>query len=196
MRHGDRLLKLSRKSKPRMRLLRNLVTSLVEHERIITTKAKARAMKGLADRLITIAKRANVSLERRKVLLNGILYRRSTVDKVINELLPRFENRPGNYSISRHHGYRKGDGAKLSIVEYHGNNYYVYEQDARKDSLESKYPEFTIKILREEASFFKEAIENVKADPDSTNKKKFFEKQLVRVQRELSLLDKSEVHIA
>lgn len=196
MKHGDRLLKLSRKTKPRQRLLRNLVTSLVEHERIITTPAKARAMRGLADKVITIAKRANVSLERKKVLLNGILYRRDVVDKVINELLPRFENKAGNYTVVRHHGYRKGDGAKLSVVEYHGNNYYVYEQEAKKDKIESNYPSFTIKILREEASFFTKAIENVKADSDTDNKKKFFEKQLLRAQRELSVLDKSEIHIA
>ena len=195
MRHGDRLLKLSRKTKPRARLLRNLVTSLVEHERIVTTKAKARAMRGLADKVISLAKRTHIPLERRKQILAGILYRRDTVDKVINELLPRYENKPGNYTIVRHHGYRKGDCAKLSIVEYHGNQSYLFELDNKQSLLKNKLPEFTIKILREEASFFKEAIEKVKESPDSQDKKKFFEKQLERAQRELGLLDKSEIHL-
>ena len=195
MRHGDRLLKLSRKTKPRGRLLRNLVTSLVEHERLITTKAKARAMRGLADKVITLAKRSYMPLEKRKRILRGILYSKNAVDKVINELLPKYENKNGNYTIVRHHGYRKGDCAKLSLIEYHGNNYYQHEKDIKDNSIESKIPEFTIKILREEASFFKEAIDNVKQNPDTENKKKFFERQLERCQRELGLLDKSEIHL-
>lgn len=194
MRHGDRLLKLSRKTKPRARLLRNLVTSLVEHERIITTKAKARAMRGLADKIITFAKRSHLTLDQRKHILSGILYSKDMVDKVINELLPRYENKPGNYTKVRHHGYRKGDCAKLSIVEYHGNNYFVYEKEEQKDLLKHKIPDFTIKILREEAIFFKDSIEKVKIEAD-IEKQKFFEKQLDRVQRELGLLDRSEIHL-
>lgn len=195
MRHGDRLLKLSRKTKPRRRLLRNLVTFLVQHERIITTQAKARAMRGLADKVISLARRQTLTLERRKQLLFGILYRRDAVEKVINELLPKYEAMPGNFTIVKHHGFRKGDGAKLSMIEYHGNNYYLYEKEAKKDLIDEKVPEFTVKILREEASFFQDAIENVKKNPKTENKRKFFEKQLERVQRELSLLDKSEIHL-
>jgi large subunit ribosomal protein L17 len=194
MRHGRKLLKLSRKSKPRRHLLKNLVLSLVEHERIVTTSAKARAMRGLADKLITMAKKPGLSLSDRKQLLARILPKQQAIDKVINELLPRFEYKKGNYTVTRHQGYRKGDGAKLSIVEYHGNNYYLYEKENKKESIENKFPEFTVKVLREEASFFKEAIEKVEAGDDG-NKKKFLMKQLERVQRELSFLDKSEIHI-
>jgi large subunit ribosomal protein L17 len=194
MRHGDRLLKLSRKSKPRRHLLRNLVTSLVTHERIITTKAKARAMRGLADKLVSISKNQKINLEEKKKRLGAILNTREAVEKVINDLMPRYENKNGNYTVTRHHGYRKGDGAKLSVVEYHGNNYYLYEEEQKKDLDVNKIPEFTIKVLREEASFFKNAIENVKNE-NQENKVKFFERQLDRVQRELNLLDKSEVHL-
>jgi large subunit ribosomal protein L17 len=195
MNHGRNLLKLSRTSKPRKRLLRNLVTSLVEHERIITTKAKARAMRGLADKVISLAKKPHLTLNRRKQLLNGILYRKDSVDKVINELLPRYENKPGNYTVVKHHGYRGGDCAKMSSIEYHNNNYYLFEKDAAKDLLAEKTPSFTVKLLREEASFFQHALENLKTSSDAENKKKFFEKQLDRIQRELSLLDKSEIHV-
>lgn len=196
MRHGKRLLKLGKKSKPRRRLLRNLVTSLVEHERIITTRAKARAMCGLADKVISIAKKSNLTLEQRKKWLMGILYRKDAVDKVINDLLPRYEAKPGNYTIARHSGYRKGDNAKMSIVEYHGNNYFLYEQEGQKDTYRGKYPEFTLKVLREESSFFTEALEKAKTSPDGAEKQKFLERQLERVQRELAYLDKSEIHIA
>lgn len=194
MRHGDRLLKLSRKTKPRMRLLRNLVTSLVEHDRIVTTKAKARAMRGLADKIITISKNPKLNLEDKKRRLGAILYKKQAIERVITELLPRYETKAGNYTVTRHSGYRKGDGAKLSVVEYHNNEYFLYEQSEKAKDVLSTIPQFTVKILREEASFFKEAIENVKAENDE-RKKKFFEKQLDRVQRELSLLDKNEVHL-
>lgn len=194
MRHGDRLLKLSRTTKPRMRLLRNLVTSLVEHDRIVTTQAKARAMKGLADKLVSIAKNPKLNLEDKKKRLGAILYKKEAVERVITELLPRYEAKAGNYTISRHLKYRKGDCAKMSIIEYHNNNYFLYEQEETKKGIFSKVPEFTVKVLREEASFFKQSIENVKKENDE-QKAKFFEKQLDRVQRELSLLDKSEVHL-
>jgi large subunit ribosomal protein L17 len=194
MRHGDRLLKLSRKTKPRRHLLRNLVTSLVTHDRIVTTKAKARAMRGLADKMVSISKNPKINLDEKKKRLRQVLTKKEAVEKVISDLLPRFEQKNGNYTVTRHYGYRKGDGAKLSIVEYHSNNYYLYEEEQKKTLTIKKAPEFTIKVLREEASFFKQSIENIK-NGSQEGQLKFFEKQLDRVQRELNLLDKSEVHL-
>jgi len=196
MRHGKTLVKLSRPCKKRRHLLRNLVTSLVEHERICTTRAKARAMRKLADRVITLAKKPHLTEERKRVLLGGILYNQSAVDKVVDELSLRYHQQPGNYSRIRHEKYRRGDGAKMSVIQYRDNPYEVYENEIRSTKPIAKVPEFTLKLLREEVSFLEETLENLKTQGTQDNSKQsFLEKQIDRANRELKHFQEKEVTV-
>lgn len=105
--------KLSRKRDQRKALLRGLASSLILHERIETTEAKAKEAKGITERFITKAKKQ--SLATRRALL-GVLPER-TVKKLMGELAKRYENRPGGYTRIIKLGPRKSDGAKMVIIE-------------------------------------------------------------------------------
>ena len=106
--------KLGRPTDHRLALFRNLVTDLLKHERIITTEAKAKEVRGLAERMITLGKRCDLS-SRRRVL--GYVYDKDIVRKVFDELGPRYADRPGGYSRIVKLGARRGDGARMAQLE-------------------------------------------------------------------------------
>ena len=116
MRHRKGYRKLRRDSAHRMALLRNLVTSLIEHERIITTVAKAKEARKFAEKMMTLAKEDNLH-NRRKV--HSFLYKKEAVWKLFEVLAPRFQDRNGGYTrIIKLPHRRKGDGAELAILEF------------------------------------------------------------------------------
>lgn len=159
MKHGSKLLKLSRSAKSRRHLFKQLTTFLIQHERIRTTSAKARATRRFADRLITLAKKTNITQERKRLLLEGRLNSATAVDKLLNELMPRFGDQDGNYSYIKPDGWRKGDGAKMSILQYRGNPYEQYEKEIELTNPSAKLPDFTYKILQEEEKFFADKLQ-------------------------------------
>ena len=111
--------KLGRPTDHRLALFRNLVTDLLRHEKIITTQAKAKEVRGLAERVITMGKRGDLSSRRRAL---GYVYDKKVVEKVFDELAPRYASRPGGYSRIVKLGPRQGDGAakaQLELVEGH-----------------------------------------------------------------------------
>ncbi len=110
--------KLGRATDHRMALFRNLVTDLLKHERIITTEAKAREVKGLAEKMITLGKRGDLH-SRRQAL--GYIYDRKIVEKVFDDLAPRYADRPGGYSRMVKIGQRLGDGARMAQLELVGS---------------------------------------------------------------------------
>ena len=95
-------------------MLRNMVTSLFEHERIETTDAKAKELRRLAENLITLGKRGSLHA-RRQVL--SIITNKNVVYKLFNEIAPRFAERNGGYTHLLKTRNRPGDGAALSIIE-------------------------------------------------------------------------------
>ncbi len=109
--------KLGRPTDHRLALFRNQVTDLLRHERIITTEAKAREVKGLAERMITLGKRGD--LHSRRLALRFV-YDRRVVDKLFAELGPRYAGRPGGYSRLVKIGPRVGDGAHMAQLELIG----------------------------------------------------------------------------
>lgn len=122
MRHRVAGRKLGRTKDVRSALRRTLVRQLFEHERIRTTRAKAEAVRGQAERLITLAKRGNQADEdARKVhahrLANARLGDRVIVKKLFEDIAPRFEDRPGGYTRMLKLGPRKGDNAEMVILE-------------------------------------------------------------------------------
>lgn len=96
-------------------MFRNLLTALVERERIVTTDAKAKELKRLADKLVTLAKRGDLHARRRAT---AKLFTKDAVAKLFDNLGPRFKNRNGGYTRVLKAGIRGGDGAPLSIIEW------------------------------------------------------------------------------
>ena len=95
-------------------MLRNMVTSLLEHERIETTEAKAKEVRGLAERLITLGKKGDLSARRRAL---RIITSKKVVRKLFTEITPRFAGRNGGYTHILKTRTRVGDGAALAIIE-------------------------------------------------------------------------------
>jgi len=117
MRHKVAGRKLGRPTGHRRALYRNLVTDLLSHEKITTTEAKAKEVRGMAERMITLGKEGN--LHSRRQALSFIIDKK-VVDKVFAELAPRYAERPGGYTRIIKLGPRLGDGApmvKLELVE-------------------------------------------------------------------------------
>ena len=121
MRHRVVGHRLSRDKDARTALRRLLVKQLFEHERIKTTRAKAEAVRGQAERLITLAKRGNAAGESSMVharrLAAARLSDNESVKKLFDDIAPRFENRPGGYTRMIKLGPRYGDAAEMVILE-------------------------------------------------------------------------------
>jgi large subunit ribosomal protein L17 len=115
MRHAVDHRKLRRNPSHRKALLKNLMNALVSSERIETTVAKAKELRRLADRLITLGKRDTLHA-RRQVF--SLLSDKATTDKLFSGLAGRFANRAGGYTRIIRTGYRVGDGAEMAIIEY------------------------------------------------------------------------------
>jgi len=121
MRHNVAGRKLSRSKDERAALRRNLVKQLFEYERIRTTRAKAQAARGLAERLITLAKRGNEAGDEKMVHARRLAAARiadpETVKKLFDDIAPRYENRPGGYTRIIKLGPRLGDAAEMVLLE-------------------------------------------------------------------------------
>ena len=115
MRHNVHGRKLGRTTAHRKALFRNQLTSLIEHEQIRTTLAKAKELRPLAERLVTHGKRGGVHHRR---LARKWLPNRSSVAKLFDEIAPRFEERPGGYTRIVKLGPRKGDAAEMALLEF------------------------------------------------------------------------------
>ena len=114
MRHLNTGRKLSRSSSHRKAMMRNLVTSLMEHEHVRTTDAKAKELRRVADRLITLAKKGTLDARRRAA---AYVRTQKVVRKLFAEVAERFKDRQGGYTRIIKIGYRHGDAARLSIIE-------------------------------------------------------------------------------
>jgi len=115
MRHAVDHRKLRRNPSHRKAMLRNLMNSLVRSERLVTTVARAKELRRLADRLITLGK-ADTLHSRRRVF--QLLSDKRTTDKLFSGLAARFDGRNGGYTRIMRTGYRVGDGAEMAIIEY------------------------------------------------------------------------------
>ena len=110
-----KLKKLGRTSGHRRALLRNQVTSLVLHGQIETTEAKAKSIKPLADKMITLGKRGDLHARRRAAsfLLDPV-----AVQKLFDDLAPKYADRNGGYTRIVKTGFRRGDAAPMAIIEW------------------------------------------------------------------------------
>ena len=114
MRHQVGGRKLGRQTGHRWLLYRNLVTSLFTHEKIITTEAKAKEIRGLAEKIITLGKDGSLA-SRRRVL--AFLTDKKIVDKVFSEIAPGYAEKTGGYTRLTKLGPRSGDNAPMVQIE-------------------------------------------------------------------------------
>lgn len=117
MRHLKSGRKLNRTPSHRLALMRNLVTSLLRHERIKTTDPKAKEVRRWADRMIGLGKEGTLHARRRAL---GFIRDRAVVQKVFDTLAPRFKERNGGYTRIVKVGWRRGDHAPISVIELLG----------------------------------------------------------------------------
>ena len=114
MRHRKNGRQLGRQTKHRWALFRSLVTSLLEHERIETTEAKAKEIRGFTDRMITLGKEGTLPARRQAL---SFIRSKDVVSKLFSDVAPRFKDRPGGYTRMVKTRRRIGDAAKLVAIE-------------------------------------------------------------------------------
>ncbi|MGW8144237.1 MAG: 50S ribosomal protein L17 [Anaerolineales bacterium] len=121
MRHKVSGKRLNRSKDNRKALRRTMVNQLFTHERIKTTRAKAQAIRGQAERLITLAKRGNAAEDAQMVHARRLAAARmgdpEMVQKLFDDIAPRYEDRPGGYTRIIKLGPRYGDSAEMVLIE-------------------------------------------------------------------------------
>ncbi len=117
MRHRKSGRKLGRTSSHRDAMFRNMVTSLFEHERIVTTKEKAKELRPIAEKMITLAKRGDLHARRQAL---SYIRSKAVVEKLFTDIKDQFAERKGGYTRILQTGVRKGDAASMAIIELVG----------------------------------------------------------------------------
>lgn len=143
MRHRYGHRRLSRNTKERRALLRGLATDLLHHEHIVTTVPKAKEVRPIVERLITVAKRGvraadpkGRTLAARRLVMTDIV-NEDVVTKLFDELAPRFMERPGGYTRILRLGHRRGDGGEIAQIELLGSEFDPKKAEAEKAEQES-----------------------------------------------------------
>jgi large subunit ribosomal protein L17 len=158
MRHQKKTVKLGRTAEHRKALLANQVCSLIEHERIKTTLAKAKAVRPLAEKMVTLGK--NGSLHARRTAF-AVLRQKNAVKKLFDNIAPRSTSRNGGYTRIIRLGQRKSDSASIAFIEWVDAVQTVEEKEPK----ESK--EKTPKAKKTAAPAAKESAQPQKETPPS-----------------------------
>lgn len=114
MRHNKSGRRLGRTTSHRVAMFRNMVTSFFSHERITTTDAKAKELRSIADKMVTLGKRGDLHALRQAA---SYIREKSVVTKLFTTIAPRYADRPGGYTRIVKLGLRPGDNAQLSMIE-------------------------------------------------------------------------------
>ena len=143
MRHRYAHRRLGRDTQHRKALLRNLATDLLDHEHIVTTVPKAKEVRPIVERLITVAKRGvraddpkGRTLAARRLVMTEIV-NEDVVTKLFDQLAPRFMDRPGGYTRILRLGHRRGDGGEIAQIELLGSEYDPRKAEAEKAAQEA-----------------------------------------------------------
>ncbi|MHB8485389.1 MAG: 50S ribosomal protein L17 [Candidatus Acidiferrales bacterium] len=142
MRHLVSGSKLGKQPAHRRAVLRNLVTNVIERERITTTIARARAARPLVEKMITLGKRDTLHARRQAA---AFLQTTDATKKLFAVIAPRFSDRPGGYTRIVRVGWRIGDGAELAILELIGSELKKKEKKTKKEKPQ-EVPEAEAKV--------------------------------------------------
>jgi large subunit ribosomal protein L17 len=129
MRHRNAGRKLGRKTPHRISMFRNMVTSLLDKERIRTTLPRAKELRPIAERMITLGKRESLHARRQAL---AFVKDPEVVSKLFKDLAPRFAQRKGGYTRIVRLGFRQGDGAQMAILELLGSGYKASKAEEKK----------------------------------------------------------------
>jgi large subunit ribosomal protein L17 len=138
MRHQKKTIKLGRTAEHRRALLANQVCALIEHQRIKTTLAKAKAVRPLAERMVTLGK--NGSIHARRTAL-AVLRQKNAVKKLFDDISQRSAERNGGYTRIVKLGARKSDSARMAFIEWVDAEQLVEEKPAKEKKAKRKEPE-------------------------------------------------------
>lgn len=167
MRHRKAGVKLNRTSSHRKAMFRNMVTSLLKHEKIQTTDTKAKALRSWVDHVITLAKRGDLHARRQAF---SIVREKGVVHKLFSEVTEKFGGREGGYTRITKLGRRSGDAAPVSIMELITSK----ETSTKKVTKKKETPVVAPKIVDKEQSIDKGSVpseETLVADDEKTAEK-------------------------
>ncbi|MBI3477807.1 MAG: 50S ribosomal protein L17 [Acidobacteria bacterium] len=164
MRHKVAGFKLGRNTSHRRSLFRNMVTSLIMEERIETTAIKAKAVRPLVEKMITLGKKGDLAARRQAA---AYLMTKAAVTKLFDTVAPRFGDRKGGYLRIVLTGWRKGDGADTAFIELLGSEQVLDEKRTKRAEVRAKRAEETRKAMEEA-----EAQQGAGAPPDEGGDKK------------------------
>jgi len=154
MRHGNSGRRLGRTTSHREAMFRNLVTSFLNHEKITTTDAKAKEIRSVAEKMITLGKRGDLHALRQAA---SYIREKSVVTKLFTTIAPRYKDRPGGYTRIVKLGNRQGDAAPISIIEL------VEEEMTPKKARQKQAPAVAAKAKIAETVESVESVKSVEA---------------------------------
>jgi len=133
MKHGQNHRKLNRKSQHRIAMFANMSAALIKHEQIVTTLPKAKELKSIADKLITLGKKGGLANKRRAI---SIVRDETQVNKLFDTLATRYKSRQGGYTRVLKAGFRYGDASPMAVIE-------LVDRDVSAKGQDSGTPEFS-----------------------------------------------------
>jgi large subunit ribosomal protein L17 len=146
MRHKVAGYKLGRNTSHRRSLFRNMVTSIIMEERIETTAIKAKAIRPLVEKMITLGKKGDLAARRQAA---AYLMTSEAVTKLFDTVAPRFGDREGGYTRIVRTAWRKGDGADTAFIELLGSEQVLDEKRQKRSEIRAKRAEETRKAMEE-----------------------------------------------
>src|ERR1044071_6207617 len=138
MRHQKKTIKLGRTADHRRALLANQVCALIEHQRIKTTLAKAKAVRPLAERMVTLGKNGSIHARRRAL---AVLRQKNAVKKLFDDIAQRSAERNGGYTRIVKLGARKSDSARMAFIEWVDAEHIAEEKPKKEKKAKRKEPE-------------------------------------------------------
>jgi large subunit ribosomal protein L17 len=138
MRHQKKTIKLGRTADHRRALLANQVCALIEHQRIKTTLAKAKAVRPLAERMVTLGKNGSIHARRRAL---AVLRQKDIVKKLFDDIAQRSAERNGGYTRIVKLGARKSDSARMAFIEWVDAEHVAEEKPKKEKKAKRKEPE-------------------------------------------------------
>lgn len=165
MRHKVSGRKLGRTSGHRKALMRTMVTELLENERMITTVAKAKELRSVAEKMITLGKKETLHARRQAL---GFIRKKSVVHKLFETLAPRFADRQGGYTRILRLGERKGDAAELALLELLDGD--LVPEAPSSEKKKAKKPEPKAKAADKKPAVKKQAAKKPEKKPVSASK--------------------------
>jgi len=138
MRHQKKTIKLGRTADHRRALLANQVCALIQHQRIKTTLAKAKAVRPLAERMVTLGKNGSIHARRRAL---AVLRQKNIVKKLFDDIAQRSAERNGGYTRIVKLGARKSDSARMAFIEWVDAEHVAEEKPKKEKKTKHKEPE-------------------------------------------------------